>query len=105
MTNDVETEVDGANDLSMGAGAPKIVVTAEMTNDQFIEEKILHILRIYPKLSSSMLQVAIGTGLSPQLWHPVFEKMVLNGTLEKRQIIETTPKGRNQTYTIISIAP
>lgn len=72
--------------------------------EDVIRGRILHTLGIYPKQSYSMLQVAIGTGLSPQLWHPVLDRMLNEGIVHKRQVTETTPSGRSQVYTIISLA-
>lgn len=68
-----------------------------------ISAKILHILGIYPRLSPTMLQVGIGTGISPSIWHPVLEILIEQGKIIKHQEMAHSPKGREQTYTIISL--
>lgn len=68
-----------------------------------ISSKIMHILSIYPKLSPTMLQVGIGTGISPSIWHPVLENLIEFGKVDKTQVMSHSPKGREQTYTIISL--
>jgi hypothetical protein len=65
--------------------------------------KILHILSIYPRLSPTMLQVGIGTGISPSIWHPVLDNLIERGTIDKVQVMSQSPKGREQTYTVISL--
>jgi hypothetical protein len=68
-----------------------------------ISSKITHILSIYPRLSPTMLQVGIGTGISPSIWHPVLEGLIERGKVDKTQVMSQSPKGREQTYTIISL--
>lgn len=70
---------------------------------EMVKAKILHTLHIYPKLSMTMLQVGIGTGISPDIWHPVLEQLIVGGTVDKRQITAKTPKGRDQVYTIVEL--
>lgn len=72
--------------------------------DIHIRERIVHTLRIFPKVSLSMLQVAIGTSLPPKMWHPVLDALLLEGVVEKKQQTWATPSGRNQVYTILSLA-
>ena len=66
--------------------------------------KILHVLSIYPKISATMLQVGIGTGISPDIWHPILERLIIDGLVDKKQVRVMTPKGRDQVYTIISLS-
>lgn len=68
-----------------------------------IRNRILHVLSIYPKLSMSMIQVAIGTGLAPALWHPVIEELIEEEVVDKTQIAADTPTGRVQVYTILQL--
>jgi hypothetical protein len=94
MTN-VDATIVLAEEPSLGDNA-----------EDHIRRRILHALSIYPKLSPSMLQVGIGTGLPPKLWHVVLETMVERGEVDRRQVKETNPTtGRDQVYTIISLAP
>lgn len=76
---------------------------SESAGETVIRERIEHILKIYPKVSMSMLQVAIGTGLAPALWHPVLNKMLLDNVVSKKMFSCATPTGRSQTYTVISL--
>ncbi|SRR6266403_995667 len=74
--------------------------------EDMIRQRILHTLWIYgPKLSPSMLQIGIGTGFPPALWHPVLELMIADGTVIRSQVQATNPVSkREQTYTILSAA-
>ncbi len=68
-----------------------------------IEEKILHILEIYPIISPTMLQGGIGAYLKPLLWRPVLNKMVKAGQVIETQESVTTPRGRYNSYTKLSL--
>lgn len=71
--------------------------------EDMIRQRILHTLWIYPKLSPSMLQIGIGTGFPPALWHPVLERMIDNGEVIRSQTQATNPVSkRDQTYTILT---
>lgn len=94
MSDDVNDDIPEEDfvDLSRHDAAEKI-----------IQDKIMHTLSIYPKLSMSMLQVGIGTALTPKLWHPVFERLLKEGKITKQEITAHTPTtGREQVYTIVS---
>lgn len=70
--------------------------------EEMIRLRIMHTLLIYPKLSPSMLQIGIGTGFPPALWHPVLEKLIAEGKVERIQVQATNPVSkREQTYTIL----
>lgn len=70
--------------------------------EDMIKKRIMHTLRIYPKLSHSMLQIGIGTGFPPALWHPVLEKLIQDGVVRKHQVRATNPVSRReQIYTIL----
>lgn len=75
------------------------------TAEDMIRARIAHTLAIFPKLSPSMLQVGIGTGLPPGLWHPVLDRMIHEGLVTRRQARATNPvTKREQTYTILEVA-
>lgn len=65
--------------------------------------RIIHVLKIYPKLSPTMLQVGIGTAISPAIWHPVLEAMLEDRVVDKKQEQHKTKTGRIQVYTILSL--
>jgi hypothetical protein len=67
-----------------------------------IRKRITHTLWIYPRLSHSMLQIGIGTGFPPALWHPVLNKRVAEGIVKRHQVKATNPVSkREQIYTIL----
>jgi len=74
------------------------------TAREVIKEKILHALRIWPYLNPSMLQVGIGTALTPKLWHPVLESLETEGVITRDEIRTKTPSGREQVCTVIRLA-
>lgn len=70
--------------------------------EEMIRKRIMHTLWIYPKLSHSMLQIGIGTGFPPALWHPVLERLVQEGQVRRHQVRATNPVSkRDQVYTIL----
>lgn len=75
-----------------------------LTSDQIIREKILQTLSIYPRISPTMLQVGIGTSITPKMWHPILDSLIEEGLVkrEARQAPNNV-SGRDQTYTIISL--
>lgn len=72
--------------------------------EQIIRDKIAHVLSIWPKLSMSMLQVGIGTALSPKMWHPVLAKMIDEGVVIKQDVGASGPTGRYQNYVVIRLS-
>jgi hypothetical protein len=74
------------------------------TSDKAIRERIVFALSIYPVVSSSMLQVGIGTSLPPDLWRPNFEYLKRVGIVVERTETIETPTGRMNQFTKISLA-
>jgi hypothetical protein len=75
---------------------------AVITSD-LIRDKILHTLKIYPRLSMSMLQVGIGTAISSKIWHPIFMQLKTEGRVKVEHTSARSPAGRDQTYQVISL--
>lgn len=71
--------------------------------EELIEARIIHVLTIWPKLNPSMLQVGIGTALSPKMWHPVLDRLISEGKVIKQELSGRGPTGRDQIFTIISL--
>lgn len=73
-------------------------------SDQVIRDKIMQTLSVYPQISPTMLQVGIGTSITPKMWHPVLDKLIDEGLVKKdtRSGVSAV-SGREQTYTIISL--
>lgn len=78
-----------------------------MTNkaDTVIEEKILYILENFPRVTPSMLQITLGSGLPTAVWHPVLERLIDEGAVFRCQRTSENPAGRFETKTIISSEP
>lgn len=101
MPSEERIELGSSRDDSQGGGSE-----SRMTAEEMISLRILHTLSIYPKLSMSMLQIGVGTGFPPMLWHPVLEDLVTSGKVTKTQMQATHPvSGRDQTYTVIELTP
>ena len=73
--------------------------------EDMISQRILHTLSIYPKLSMSMLQIGVGTGFPPALWHPVLEMLIRDGKVTRTLVQATHPvSGRDLQYTILELS-
>jgi hypothetical protein len=68
------------------------------TTDQVIRDRLLHVLTIYPGISASMLQVGIGTAISPKMWHPVMAELKKTGQVYETEFAAKAPNGRDLTY-------
>lgn len=66
-----------------------------------IEERILHVLSIYPKISPSMLQIGLGSNVPPKIWRPVLQQLMDKNLVVQETIVNMSPKGRSQTHIII----
>ena len=69
-----------------------------------IRAKILHALEVFPFISSSMINTAIGTSTLTSLWRPVLMALEAEGLVTKSEITCATPVGRNQCYTVYHLA-
>ena len=76
----------------------------EAATTDLIRNKILHVLKIYPRISMSMLQVGIGTAISPKMWHPIFDSLKKEGKIDEKTVAAQGPSGRDQSHTIISLS-
>lgn len=73
--------------------------------DKIIQEKILHILDLYPSVSPAMLQVGIGTSIPPAIWKPYLDMFIKSGIVIKREETRATPTGRFINYTFLEMSP
>lgn len=78
--------------------------SASESSGDYIADKILHYLAIYPVISPTMLQAALGPGCGPRLWRPVLEGLIASGVVEQSEITAEGPTGRRNTYTQLSLA-
>ena len=68
-----------------------------------IRLKIIAVLKIYPKISPSMLQCGIGSSLPATLWRPVLQEMVDAAEVEINHEVHLSGNGRSTSYAIISL--
>lgn len=73
--------------------------------DKLIEQKILHVLSLFPIISPSMLQMSLGTGVTAAIWKPVLERMIENEEVYRYEKLSVSPGGRAQAVTCISCDP
>lgn len=77
----------------------------EPAAEKTIREKILHILDNFPKVTPSMLQISLGSGIPTSMWHPVLDKLVAEETLYRYENEVRSPSGRYGVQTVISTDP
>ena len=68
-----------------------------------LERRIVTTLQIFPKLSPSMLQSALGPHNRAQTWRPVLEKLIREGRILREQKTFRSELGRYRTVIIISL--
>lgn len=81
----------------------EVLSPAQESVNKEIETKILHLLGIYPIVSPTMLQGALGPSLKPKIWRPVLQKMREEGTIIETKVDGETPTGRYNAYTKIHL--
>jgi hypothetical protein len=74
------------------------------TTEEVIRDRLLHVLTLYPGISPSMLQVGIGTAISPKMWHPVMLKLKENGIVVESETVAKAPNGRDLSYKKLVVA-
>ena len=65
--------------------------------------KILHLLKLYPRISATMLQAGLGPQIKPDLWRPILGKLIEEGKVEEEQHSQPTHLGRYNTYNFLSL--
>ncbi len=68
-----------------------------------IQEHIVHILKIFPKISPSMLHITLGSSLPKAIWNPILEDLIKNNIVQKHSTSKQAPNGRMRNYTILSL--
>ncbi len=79
------------------------VNNAPATDADKIASKILHLLKIYPIISPTMLQGGLGPQTRPAVWRPVFEQLIKEGKVIESSYSTTTPADRYNTYSRLSL--
>lgn len=72
---------------------------------QGIKEQILHVLKVYPGISPSMLQVGIGSHVKPAKWKPILAKLVDAKTVVRIERAFQTPSNNHRTYVKLVLHP
>ena len=82
----------------------KVTTTAAIDTDaEDIATKILHLLSIYPIISPTMLQGALGPQMRPAHWRPVLETLIEDKRVIESQKSMLTPTERYNTYSRLSL--
>lgn len=89
----------------------QIDITAGMTADEIkklearktLQERIVHVLTVYPCISPTMLQAGIGPSVKPEMWRPILEDLIAAGIIIREIDARTTPAGRSNVYTKLSL--
>jgi len=66
--------------------------------DKDIEDKIMHLLAIYPVISPTMLQGGLGPYIKPRRWRALLEKLKKAGMVVESKESKETTTSRYNTY-------
>lgn len=77
---------------------------ADFSNPDLLAEKLIFSLAVYPRLTSSMLQIAVGMHVSQRLWRPVLQKLVQQGTVKHIEQEVVTPVGQYRNFKFYELA-
>lgn len=72
---------------------------------EYIRDRIINLLRVYPKISPTMLSIAMGPQTPAGVWRPIYNDMVKAGELNVETLQQTSAAGRAMQHTIISLNP
>jgi hypothetical protein len=75
----------------------------ETMHEDYLRQRILHILSLYPRISPAMMQVALGASIPSRWWRPVLEQMISEGVVVREGRHSEGPGGRERNYTILSL--
>ena len=70
----------------------------ETNRTQFIREKILHVLKVYPLISPTMLQISMGPNIKAAEWREQLGILEEEGLVSSDEITEPSPTGRYNTH-------
>lgn len=87
---------------------PEIVppkVNYEPVSDDIIENRIIHLLKIYPKINPSMMQIGIGSSIPSQMWRPKLQDLIDRKVILEEFVVSPSPTGRHQSYCVLSLWP
>jgi hypothetical protein len=69
-----------------------------------IRKQLIHLLRLYPVLSPTMIQSSLGGKVRPSVWRPIMESMIKEGTLVRNEVVSENSWGQFRSYTCIKLA-
>lgn len=75
----------------------------EGPDEDFIARQIKCYLEVYPVLSPTMLQSALGPQISPKVWKPVLEDMITNEIVERGLVGVQMPSGRHRDFVTLTL--
>lgn len=75
----------------------------ENVDDSTIRDKILHLLKIYPIISPTMLQGGLGPYMKPAQWRPILNILIDEGRVIETQKSMATHQDRYNTYTMLHL--
>jgi hypothetical protein len=87
----------------MNKPAKEMSKDPDVLDTDMIRDKILHILKIYPVISPTMLQGGLGPYMRPAQWRPVLAELVAEGLVEETQESLQTHAGRYNMYSKLSL--
>lgn len=70
---------------------------------ELIANRIVNVLRVYPKISPSMLQQGIGASIPADLWRPIWNILLEKGIVKQEQMQQLSVSGRMITHTLLSL--
>jgi len=71
--------------------------------NETVKAKILHLLKIYPVISPTMLQSGLGPYTKPAIWRPALAELISEGKVIETQESLQTPSERYNTYSKLAL--
>ena len=68
-----------------------------------LEARILEIFSVYPRISPTMLQSALGPSLSPELWRPILERLIREDLIDHTAELPPVGSKRTRAYTVLEL--
>lgn len=102
---EMETSNDRDRDLDIIVPEPPIE-SNHTAPEEIIRAKIIATLKVYPVVSPSMLQAALGASLSPRIWKPTLDALITEGVINcwDQSPEDETPSVRQRPYPCLALA-
>lgn len=72
-------------------------------DEDTIKARIIHLLKIYPQISPSMMQIGLGGHFPAAKWKPILYDLIKRKIVVEEFKTDLSVAGRNQTYAILSL--